>query len=312
MPAAHRTDAAGFRRRTAAVAALALVAAWMIAPGAQARSNANKKQLAACLSSLVGPLRATPDAPPVPARVLAQYAILRRPQAPADVPPATAEIDRTASTVLSAFDPAETRLLASLDGASVYLVVGTMDSYALPARCRVKELRPFLPGLRAERRLVGSGAGFALVEVVTATGKPGAIELLNGSSFARNALGFGFYSQRTNGTPVLLSLVPDGVGAVQLDYANRPAVTYTAQDNVASGRQPETSNSPDILFNLKAARKALDKLLPPTVTWLSAPGGAIVQTFARPPQLVDDTATAFQTVVPLGLLKALEEFPPGS
>ncbi len=262
-----------------------------------------------CLIALLGPESAPPDAAPAPASVVARYAILRRAQAPSDVPPSTADVGKAVSSVLASFDPAETRLLATLDGASVYLVVGTTLQYEpLPASClRDRHLRAFAPVIAAERRLVGSGPGYALVEVASVNGTA-LNNQFNGGSFAANAYGFQFYAQETNAREMLVGLVPDGVGAVKLAYSTSPAVTFPVQGNVASGPEPAVANSSQGLSALfgtpKAARRFLSKVIPQAIAWLSAPGGSTVAAFARPAHYVEDVATVEQIGLLLALLKA--------
>jgi hypothetical protein len=98
-----------------------------------------------------------------------------------------------------------------------------------------------------------------------------------------------------------VALVPDGVGAVQVHVAiTGSPPTDAVQNNVASGADEQAS--PKLTRELQDAlkrpsgelRRLLNKLLPTSVSWLTAPGGGVVRTFARPPGLLDETVATLR------------------
>jgi hypothetical protein len=81
-----------------------------------------------------------------------------------------------------------------------------------------------------------------------------------------------------------LDLVPDGVGGVTLTYATHRPVLLTVANNLASGLAPAgfTSVQADLAKHPTRLRRLLRRILPTSVIWLTAPGGAVVRTFPRP------------------------------
>lgn len=87
-----------------------------------------------------------------------------------------------------------------------------------------------------------------------------------------------------------LDLVPDGVGGVTLTYGQAQApVSLTVANNLASGLAPGgfTSVQLNLAKHPSALRRFLKRTLPTSVIWLTAPGGAVVRTYPRPPGEVE-------------------------
>jgi hypothetical protein len=99
-----------------------------------------------------------------------------------------------------------------------------------------------------------------------------------------------------------LDLVPDGVGGVTLTYEpTQPAVALTVANNLASGRAPAgfTSVQPTLAKHPSRLRRFLERTLPTSVTWLTAPNGAVVRTFPRKPGAVEGAARLLRGLLDL-------------
>jgi hypothetical protein len=97
--------------------------------------------------------------------------------------------------------------------------------------------------------------------------------------------------------------------SVHLGFVNQPATVLAVQGNLAHGTDPVSNAGLNPFGDTKALRRFVKKAYPLTVTWLTAPGGSIVQTFARSPQLVNDLAEAIG-LLPFVLIKELEQLKP--
>jgi hypothetical protein len=284
-----------------------LLLAGVLAVSGQAFAAKPSKQ---CVADLVGaPRVAAAVAGITPASVLASYAILRRPQIPSDVPPPEAHLGVWVANVLATYDPSETRLVSTTSFDSLYLVVGTIASHRLSAKCQHE-----LPGLgkkmlQPERELLGTGPGYCLIEFPPqpANGPIGGMPLFCGASFALNAQGFeqvtGYSSPDAK---ELFGLVPDGVGAVTDDFTTPLGpLTYTVTDNVAAGLAPDVATPSAFTFTKPSVAKGAARMeLPTKVTWLTAPGGSTVATFNRSAAIVNNAASAL-TNFPYYLVAAL-------
>ena len=293
-----RRSTTGARLSAASVLLLIGVLA-LAARGYAAKPPKPSKQ---CLEQLVGAPRTAPArAGTAPASVLASYAILRRPQAPTDVPPPEAHLGVWVANVLATYDPSETRLVSTTSFDSLYLVVGTIASHQLSAHCQHE-----LPGLnkqmlQPERALLGQGPGYCLIEFFPqpAHGPIGGLPLFCGASFALAANGF----QQTSGytspdNKELYGLVPDGVGAVTDEFSGPLGpLTYTVAENLASGPAPDVAAPLNAITDPRAAKRAVRMALPIKVVWLTAPGGATMATFTRPAGIVNDEASVISNFV---------------
>ncbi len=219
-----------------------------------------------------------------PASVLASYAVLRRAQVPSDVPPAHDRVYAAVDGYLASYDPAETRLLATTSNGSVYLVVGvgSPSRITLSPGCRRQIPALIVRDQSLERALDGTGPAYALVEVPAAANANAS--LATAWSFARTQGGFAYSVADANpGQHDLLALVPDGVGAVQVAFI--PSVgsfSLSVQNNLASGVGPAMNNSNVQLRTNAERRRFVNRALAVTVTWLTAPNGAIVRVTTRP------------------------------
>lgn len=204
-----------------------------------------------------------------------------------------------------------------MDGVSIYLVVGTIVNYRLAGRCRIRAVRPYWALPAAERGAIGSGPGFMFLDVDTFTGMAADGGSLGGSSFALNLDGFQQDDEPTVAGRAYVGLVPDGVGAVDVNVPGVAPASCTIQDNALLGVPPVStqgtlSQLTTLLGgNLKKIRALVATQIPQTVTWLTAPtGGTTIQVSPRPADLVTDIARITQAF-PIFFLKELEAELPG-
>ena len=260
----------------------ALVLAVTLSSGAAAAGGLTRRQ---CNEKLVAERTAPAVAGTTPASVLASYAVLRRPQVAADVPPAAAHLARALGGYFSSFDPARTRLLSRASG-SLYLVAGIISGFSLPNDCK-----RFLPAAlwqleRLTAKTTGTGPGYGLVEI-----RPRSTAALQEpASFARSRDGFQIVGASLLSPSFLLeALVPDGVRAVKV-VLSTGTISLKVAHNLALAPAPISYSNPN-LRSAAGRRQYVNTLLPRTVTWLTAPHGAIVRVFHRPPQLVSTDIT---------------------
>ena len=299
------------------VGAVAAMAAGVQAASGQARSATTRaptaKQITAACGSLTSHLAgpaAKAIAGSVPASVLAPYAALRRVQLPTDVAPALNNATSLADVLgvgLRSYDPADTRLVARFGTTSVFLLPGLGRVFSISTRCT--RLDPTLASFeRAEAAPIGTGPAYCLLSVIpdeTSTPPvPGAIDV-SGIQCHGFGVDLGFDQAQisfANGSGESIELVPDGVGAVAIRTAGQPTTTLPVANNIASGEEPQPSAKlrAKVTAELKAAlrkprllRAFFNRELPTSASWLTAPGGAVVRTFPRPPRLLDQTIAEF-------------------
>jgi hypothetical protein len=299
------------RRRGLAIAfVVAVLAATMIvaglavaAPGASASRRPTAEQIKRCESlRLFGPARAVPGA--VPAMALAPYAVFRRPQAPSDLPSVQMLGSLSLAAMLEelqAYDPADTRLVATIGKTSVYLLAGTARDLTLPARCRRVLPAYALTFVDSIVRRVGHGPAYCLLAVDwSPTG--------GNIGSACFALAFGARNVFTadaglgNLTVSADGLVPDGVGAVLVSYPTGARDTVGVQNNVAlaAAHRASPKLTRRLERELRAAlhsprrlRRFINRTLPTSIDWLAAPGGAVVRSFSRPAGLLKQAVAEF-------------------
>jgi len=242
----------------------------------------------------------------VPATVLAPYAVLRQPKGDTDVPPPPDNAMSLAGVLaggLRSYDPNATRLVATFGSTSVYLLAGVARRLTVPAKCR-KVLPSVAAIVEAETIELGRGPAYCLLTV-----SPESASETGGSGGAAGhdytgvrCLGFAVTPEFVDDATVLpnaaqqnLDLVPDGVGAVQIDvpYMASPIVIPAAND-IATAPQVQvparlTAQLKSALHEPAKLRRLVNELLPTSVSWLTAPGGAVVRAFARPPGLLAGT-----------------------
>lgn len=285
------------------------------APGGARTTTPTPQQVRrACgsLNLLGGTARAVRGA--VPAPVLALYAVFRRTQVPSDMPPAQPQgLPSLAQTVseLQTYDPADTRLVATVGKTSVYLLAGTARDLTLPAKCRRVLPADELSFLDSIARQIGHGPAYCLLTVDSSAAvgigpgpAPVGYDYTGGQCYAF-AVSSVFAADTTldNGRIDSAGLVPDGVGAV---LTNTPALgapeTALVQNNVAVGPTHPASAKLTHKLNreLRAAlhsprrlRRFFDRVLPSSISWLATPGGAVVRTFPRPRGFLDETVAEF-------------------
>lgn len=309
-----RWPAGGIAGRVAAVVGVASLVAGLAATPGGARTPTPQQIRRACGSSLNvlfggEPARAVPGA--VPTSALAPYAVFRRPQAPTDVPPAPAPGTESLAGLLGglrSYDPADTRLVATLGTTSVYLVAGVPPELNLPAKCRRVLPGYLLTILRIAARQVGQGASYCLLTATSGAARAAAESLATPGCFSFAGVSTGFQSGEAmlDGGGSSLELVPDGVGAVQFRAAGASPLTDTVQNNVATG--VDAPAAPKLKREVAVAlvkhrwgelRRLFNDGLPTSISWLTAPGGAVVRTFPRPPGLVDETVADLRASVEL-------------
>ncbi len=279
--------------RAGVVAAAAIALAVFLAGGAGAAA-AKKPNPSPCARQLGIGAPAVMRTGTTPLSVLASYAVLRRPQVPSDIPPASAGLSALLSGRLASYDPFATRLLSRSIAGSVYLAVGVAPRgrIALSTACRRAGEAALVRLLNVERTVEGSGPAYALIEIpsVAGPGSNGSATATPVTSFAAAGEGFS-YGVSGLSHPIgsgFITLVPDGVGAVRFSYA--PSVgsfTLPVQANLGQGAGPAIDAAP-LLRTAAEQRRFVNEFLPLTVTWLTAPGGASVREFARPAGLVDE------------------------
>jgi hypothetical protein len=103
---------------------------------------------------------------------------------------------------------------------------------------------------------------------------------------------------------VLYGLVPDGVGAVSFAFEHGVRVALTVTDNLATGPRPAVLGrvdqiAPKLQREPKRLRALVAAAIPTSITWYSAPGGAVVRTFARPPGLLARTLRVLDAALAL-------------
>ncbi len=292
-----------WRAGAVTLTAVALAVGLVGAAGAAGAKKPSGKQ---CLNQLYAGASARIQAGTTPASVLASYAVLRRPQAPSDVPPAAATLHGLLTGRLSSYDPSLTRLLQQTSAGSVYLVVGIapVGRPTLSAACRRAggpTVAVLAQELRLDWALEGTGPAYALIDVpaVTHTGSTmtASAPMAFATSFALS--GFSGPSELDQTGHTLVALVPDGVGAVTVALA--PSVgsfSLTAQNNLAVGAGPAINASPTLRTSAER-RRFLNRVIPVTVTWLTAPNGSTVRVFARPAGLVDQYLTLLRVAFQL-------------
>jgi hypothetical protein len=262
-------------------AALMLAAALWVAAGSPAGAAPDPAKV--CASALSGGFsaRALPDS--LPAAERARFGVLRRPATPADALTHLAVGEAVASIVgdhLATYDPSEVRMV----GPGLYLVAGHGRGLHLSAACRRVLPAGGAAFLADQLGPAGTAPTFCIVGV--AAHSPSTASC---SAFSRIAGGFEFDAGPA--PHELLGLVPDGVGAVSIKpKGNRPAAVVAVAENVFAAPWPMAGHNLTHAEARSAARLRLllDRAVPLTVTWLAAPGGAVVRTFARPPHLLDD------------------------
>jgi hypothetical protein len=270
--------------------ALALLLAVAFLGAAGAGAAAAKKPTTRQCEQLLASRQVMAASGTTPASVLSSYAVLRRPQAPGDRSSYSEGVAQLLTSYLSSYDPSQTRLIVQTSTASVYLIVGVAAPEPISAQCRRVLPTSWLRVVSLESQLTGSGPAYCLADIPSQSvqrsghAPPAAFAC---SSFARAKTGFpsGLSALTPGGR--MLALVPDGVGAVAIRFAGLSRTfSLSVRDNLADG------TGPAIPGNLSphgepAIRRALNRLIPETVTWLAAPAGATVTTFARPADLLN-------------------------
>ena len=296
------------RGGTAALACATLVVALAAAPGAAGKPSP-KQPSAACRSLIRGlfgaaSVRVVTGA--VPASTLAPYAVFTRPQAPSDTPPPPSggpSLSAVLGSQLQSYDPADTRLVATLGTTSLYLIAGVARDLTVPAHCRRSlpaAALPLLTILHYQARQLGTGPAYCLLTAspataitTTSTSSTAREDYVGAQCFSFAGVTTGFEASATLDDSA--GLVPDGVGAVEIRIPIEPSpVTLAVQNNVASG--PVPSPPPKIRRELATALRkphqlgrVFNEILPTSITWLTAPGGTVVRTFPRPAGLLDET-----------------------
>jgi hypothetical protein len=281
----------------------ATVTAGLAAAPGMARSSPESKIERACgsfFAAQFAPAKAAHGV--VPQSAIAPFAVLRRPQAPSDVPPPGADASGIADGLqgsVRVYDPALTRLVGQFGSTTVYLAVG-IQVLPTPSR-RCARVLPALEKrvLRLDREIEPPGPTYCFVTVsATATTTDHCLSSI--------WLDTGFLVDNV-GTPPngheYAGLVPDGVGAVRLTYSKAAAsVTAPVQGNtflVADAAAPNSTANLRTKNRAKLRRLVLG-LLPASVSWLAAPGGPVTRTFAPPLRLIDDIVDVLAVVVKPG------------
>lgn len=225
------------RGRPLAVAACVLIALGMTVPAAS-----GTRVSARCGVKQPSPPPVAVPQPPLPS-VLAQFAVLRRPAAPADQPPAIVLGDL--GGVLDMYNADYVRQL-TFPGATqpVYLVPGYLNQDSCSGPVQVERLQI--------SQLLGSGHASATTPVFCLVQITGSASVFSCQLFVSidagataSLLGPADASKIT----AVGGLVPDGVSAVQIGYPVNPSVTTPATNNFFMGEAPPP---PPALLKLSA------------------------------------------------------------
>lgn len=290
--------------RAALVAAVAIAAALVGVAGAAAEKRPSRAE---CLKQLGGGAPARIKSGTTPASVLAPYAVLRRPQVPSDLPPASAQLSAALGGALATYDPALTRRLSQSSTGSVYVAVGVAlpTRIALSTACLreggIADLSALARVVQIGRVLDGTGPAYALVEIPAGPDALATPALVTSFSRARSGFEAGVSSWDLQADD-LIDLVPDGVGAVRFSYTP-PLGSFSlpAQNNLATGAGPAIKVASQPSRTTALIRRFVNERLPLTVTWLTAPGGSSVRTFRRPSGLLDEYVKGIQLNLALEL-----------
>lgn len=216
----------------------------------------------------------------VPPSVLARFAVWRRAQQPQDVPPAHSGLRDAITGPFNSYDPDSVRRVGAVPGGLIYVVSGKSSPPRISAQCRRASSAGQRLALRVTAGEIPAGPGYCLLEY--APSSLGRESCGSDNAAEHGAIpGSDSYGRLTS----YLDLVPDGVGGVTLTYAptHRP-VLLTVANSLASGLAPVgfTSVQADLAKHPSRLRRLLRRILPTSVIWLTAPGGAVVRTFPRP------------------------------
>jgi hypothetical protein len=270
-----------------------LACAGVVASAAPAAGSRHPTRLQ-CVQSVLGLDTSAPTgAGATPPSVVADYAIMRRPQAASDRPAGSADVAQALAPVMASYDPTTMRLLDSTSTGTIYLVAGILSRFVVAPGCATVIPATQIALARAVHLEHGSGPGYAIIEVPSTsqvTADPGipASTVVGCSSFALQSDGFQLGQVILPSGEYALALAPDGVGEVEVhNVAPEKTFVLPVQHNLGyAAVQYGTANIKDLRTAAQIKRFANDAL-PVSVTWLTAAGGTTVQAFTRPAALLN-------------------------
>lgn len=288
----------GIQRRIAVAAGIAAALAAVGAAPSAAKAPTPEQVAKACGSFLDTPA-ARPQPGIVPASVIADFGVLRQAQQPTDLPRLGIDGSELSGDLngLSGYDPRLTRLVSTSTSQLVYLLVGRQPSPLPPPKCLRVMTTAQRRIYRAEARVQPAGPQYCLASVTASTNRStGSFDCeplaLVGTGFAAGDIA-AFGQDQT-----LAGLVPDGVGAVVLQFSGEAPIVGLVVNNVflASSGTAASTPTPPHSTNRTVLRRYILAQLPQTVQWLSAPGGQVIRTFTPPTKIVNELVALFVAI----------------